>query len=450
MLAAHVVGGAEALAERRPPQRPAAGRRSRRPRRSGSSARRRSARNRSGGSALGHVRREPALDAARSIPSGAVAVSRRCGSLVADLSALLGHRRRSICPRPRRRPAGRLRRRADHRHLDELRRLLRAARGSTPRRVKRLFREDPEALADLRALETGGSIAAGVRAPLRGAARAPRPRGADRGPVRRPGARRADARGGPPQARRAGIPTGLISNSWVMDHYDRRLIGELFDVVVISAEVGLHKPQPEIYLLAAERLGLEPADCVFVDDLRENCDGAEAVGMTAVLHRDADATIAAWSACSESSWPPDSGGARSSAGWAQQAPDGILPPDPPLRPPVPAGSLSTLPGSGAGATGGAPPVSPPPPPPPPASPGVESPPAGGAVPAGGSGADTGRGCRWPPLRGRRRRAPAPPPPQPPRPWPPPAQRRRPRSGSARGPSHPGRRPSRRSGRWQAS
>ena len=61
---------------------------------------------------------------------------------------------------------------------------------------------------------------------------------------------------------------------------------------MISGDVGLHKPQPEIYLLACERLGVEPADAVFVDDLRENCDGAEAVGMTALLHRDAAETIA--------------------------------------------------------------------------------------------------------------------------------------------------------------
>ena len=49
---------------------------------------------------------------------------------------------------------------------------------------------------------------------------------------------------------------------------------------MISGEVGLHKPQPEIYLLACERLAVEPAAAVFVDDLRENCAGAEAVGMT--------------------------------------------------------------------------------------------------------------------------------------------------------------------------
>jgi len=62
--------------------------------------------------------------------------------------------------------------------------------------------------------------------------------------------------------------------------------------VVISAEVRLHKPQPEIYRLAAERLDEPPERCVFVDDLRENCAGAEAVGMRAVLHRDVEATIA--------------------------------------------------------------------------------------------------------------------------------------------------------------
>jgi epoxide hydrolase-like predicted phosphatase len=93
-------------------------------------------------------------------------------------------------------------------------------------------------------------------------------------------------------ARSAGIRTGLISNSWGKGRYDRGSFAELFDGVVISGEVGLHKPQPEIFQLGAERIGLEPADCVFVDDLRENCAGAEAVGMTAVLHRDTDETLA--------------------------------------------------------------------------------------------------------------------------------------------------------------
>ena len=92
-------------------------------------------------------------------------------------------------------------------------------------------------------------------------------------------------------ARAAGIRTGLISNSMGAGRYDRDRFPELFDGVVISGDVGLHKPQPEIFLLGCEKVGLDPAECVFVDDLKENCAGAEAVGMTAVLHRGADTTI---------------------------------------------------------------------------------------------------------------------------------------------------------------
>ena len=72
-------------------------------------------------------------------------------------------------------------------------------------------------------------------------------------------------------ARAGGVRTGLISNSWGLGIYERAPI-DLFDETVISGDVGLHKPQPEIYLLACERLGVEPGDCVFVDDLRENVD----------------------------------------------------------------------------------------------------------------------------------------------------------------------------------
>jgi epoxide hydrolase-like predicted phosphatase len=92
-------------------------------------------------------------------------------------------------------------------------------------------------------------------------------------------------------ARAEGVRTGLISNSMGAGRYDRDRFPELFDGVVISGDVGLHKPQPEIFMLGCERVGLEPGECVFVDDLRENCTGAEAVGMTAVLHRGADTTI---------------------------------------------------------------------------------------------------------------------------------------------------------------
>jgi len=93
------------------------------------------------------------------------------------------------------------------------------------------------------------------------------------------------------RARAAGIRTGLISNSMGAGRYDRSAFPELFNGVVISGEVGMHKPQPEIFLLGAERAGVEASDCVFVDDLRQNCEGAEAVGMTAILHRGAESTV---------------------------------------------------------------------------------------------------------------------------------------------------------------
>jgi epoxide hydrolase-like predicted phosphatase len=92
-------------------------------------------------------------------------------------------------------------------------------------------------------------------------------------------------------ARRQGLRTGLISNSMGRAMYAGAPLDELFDGVVISGEVGLHKPQPEIFRLGAERAGVAPEACVFVDDLRENCAGAEAVGMTAVLHRGAATTL---------------------------------------------------------------------------------------------------------------------------------------------------------------
>ena len=91
--------------------------------------------------------------------------------------------------------------------------------------------------------------------------------------------------------RGAGISTGLISNSWGTGIYERAPM-EIFDATVISGDVGLHKPEPEIYRLGAERIGVPPERCVFVDDLRENIEGAEAVGMTGVLHRESLDSIA--------------------------------------------------------------------------------------------------------------------------------------------------------------
>jgi putative hydrolase of the HAD superfamily len=93
------------------------------------------------------------------------------------------------------------------------------------------------------------------------------------------------------RARAGGIRTGLVSNSWGTRRYPRDLLSALFDAVVISGEVGLRKPAPEIYALGAERIGLEPSECVFVDDLKANLAPAAELGMATVRHRAADETI---------------------------------------------------------------------------------------------------------------------------------------------------------------
>jgi epoxide hydrolase-like predicted phosphatase len=166
------------------------------------------------------------------------------------------------------------------------------AEGIDREEVKRAFRDRPEAMALLRRLEAG-ELTEEEFSPLFGpiiGVREDRHEGlVDRlfaGMQPEVGMIEALRR-----ARAAGLKTGLISNSWGRGRYDRESFSELFDGVVISGEVGLYKPQPEIFHLGAERVGLTPPQCVFVDDLRENCEGAEAVGMTAVLHRGADASL---------------------------------------------------------------------------------------------------------------------------------------------------------------
>jgi putative hydrolase of the HAD superfamily len=93
------------------------------------------------------------------------------------------------------------------------------------------------------------------------------------------------------ELRKDGVKTALVSNSWGGADYPRHIFGDLFDAVIVSGEVGLRKPDREIYLLAAEQLGVDPERCVFVDDFRVNVEGASAVGMRGILHSDTTATI---------------------------------------------------------------------------------------------------------------------------------------------------------------
>lgn len=91
------------------------------------------------------------------------------------------------------------------------------------------------------------------------------------------------------RALRPRYKTALLSNAWddlrqVLEEHWK--ITDAFDEVFISAEVGLLKPDPRIYRLALERLGVAPQEAVFVDDFPENVAGARAVGMHAIQFRD--------------------------------------------------------------------------------------------------------------------------------------------------------------------
>ena len=93
------------------------------------------------------------------------------------------------------------------------------------------------------------------------------------------------------ELRAAGVRTALLSNSWGVAAYPSQLFPELFDAVVISAEVGMRKPEERIFRHAAELLGLAPEECVFVDDIEANVLAAQALGMTGVWHTDPAETV---------------------------------------------------------------------------------------------------------------------------------------------------------------
>jgi putative hydrolase of the HAD superfamily len=92
--------------------------------------------------------------------------------------------------------------------------------------------------------------------------------------------------------RMAGLPACLLSNSWGHDAYPREVFDGMFNAVVISADVGMRKPEERIYRHAAELIGLPPSECVFIDDMEANVRAAEAIGMRGIVHTEPEATIA--------------------------------------------------------------------------------------------------------------------------------------------------------------
>ncbi|MGH4014400.1 MAG: HAD family hydrolase, partial [Pseudonocardiaceae bacterium] len=95
--------------------------------------------------------------------------------------------------------------------------------------------------------------------------------------------------------RSRGIKVAVLSNSWgstPFDPYARFQLGKHYDVVMISDQVGLRKPDPEIFGLVLERLALPGEQCVFVDDVARYLSPARALGMATIHATDPATTIA--------------------------------------------------------------------------------------------------------------------------------------------------------------
>lgn len=87
-------------------------------------------------------------------------------------------------------------------------------------------------------------------------------------------------------ARQSGIKTALLSNSWGTGGYDIYTGFDLpayFDVVVVSDQVGVAKPDVAIYEVTVEKLGVPATECIFADDVSRNLEPAAALGITTVL-----------------------------------------------------------------------------------------------------------------------------------------------------------------------
>ncbi|MEU6290924.1 HAD-IA family hydrolase [Streptomyces sp. NPDC046988] len=97
-------------------------------------------------------------------------------------------------------------------------------------------------------------------------------------------------------ARRAGAKVAVLSNSVGMvpwNLYDGYEVEELYDAVVLSEVHGTRKPEPEMFRLALDRLGLTAGECVFVDDTEQHLPPAAELGFATVHAVDPARTVAA-------------------------------------------------------------------------------------------------------------------------------------------------------------
>jgi epoxide hydrolase-like predicted phosphatase len=87
--------------------------------------------------------------------------------------------------------------------------------------------------------------------------------------------------------------TGLISNAWsgLRNYILREKFDDAFEYMIISAEVGVAKPDPKIFQIALEQLQVKPNEAVFVDDFIENIEACKKIGMKAILFKDPESAL---------------------------------------------------------------------------------------------------------------------------------------------------------------
>jgi putative hydrolase of the HAD superfamily len=96
------------------------------------------------------------------------------------------------------------------------------------------------------------------------------------------------------QLRAEGYRMALLTNNvreWEARWRAMAPIDDIFELVVDSAFVGMRKPDPEIYELTLERLGVAAEECLFIDDFERNCVAARTIGMSAVVYRDPEQAV---------------------------------------------------------------------------------------------------------------------------------------------------------------
>jgi epoxide hydrolase-like predicted phosphatase len=92
--------------------------------------------------------------------------------------------------------------------------------------------------------------------------------------------------------RERGVLAGAITNNWVAEDGGTSVLRPHFDGFVESAVVGIRKPDPRIFRLACEQLGVAPHEAVFLDDIGINLKAARALGMTTIKVEHPDSALA--------------------------------------------------------------------------------------------------------------------------------------------------------------